>query len=209
MAAKPVPTKVAPPAPATPKKPFAKKDEVPSVDPLHRIIAREAALEPVDSSQSRTLSTISRVIDSFVHGGDLNGIKDEVVRLLMSPQEKATVMLGLLQNADMDRLKLFLFIRERTEKLLERAMKRGDLTCAEAIALRGVAAGEIASIRANLEAEQTAQDTTTLMEKVDYRTQQVERRVEHTIRGTSPQGREIIRRRIYALQKQMAAKNDA
>jgi len=209
MAAKAKPAvaaqQAAAPAPVK-RKPFAKPVIVDNPDPIHTALLREiidpSSDEPLP--QSSVLTVLDRVVNGIVNGGSLDGCKDDVLRLLSHPTEKAQVMLGMLLNSDIERLGMFMKIRDRTEQMLNRAMNRSDLTCAEALALNRMACIEISVIRANLEAEQPTLDTQTLTEKIDSKKQTVERKIERTLQRSSPQGREIIRRRIYAMQKESA-----
>lgn len=194
------------PAPVRPK-PFAKPVIVDNPDPLHTALLREiidpSSEEPLP--QSSVVSVIDRVVNGIVKGEPIGECKDEVLRMLTHPTEKAQVMLGMLLNCDFERLGMFIKIRDRTEKMLERAVGRSDLTIAEALALNRTACVEISVIRAHLDAEQPTLDTQTLTEKIDAKKQVVERKIERTLQRSSPQGREIIRKRIYAMQKGDAA----
>jgi len=207
MAAKPaapaVQAKAEAPAPVK-RKPFAKPVLMENPDPISSALMREIVNPSSDDPlpTSSVLDTFDKVVKGIVNGEEMTSCKDNIIRLISNPQEKAQVVLGMLLNADIERLGMFVRMREQTEQMLNRAMGRSDLTCAEALAFNRMACIEISTIRAALEAEQPVVDTTTLTEKIDSGKQQVERKIERTLQRTSPQGREIIRRRIYAMQKE-------
>lgn len=202
VGAPPAPAKSAAPAPVK-RKPFAKPVMMDNPDPIHCALLREIVDPSTDDDlkTSGVLATFNKLVEGIVNGGELESSKNDVIRLISNPTEKAQVVLGMLLNADIERLGMFVNMRSRTEQMLNRAMQRSDLSCAEALAFNRMACIEIGMIRANLEAEQPVVDTTTLTEKIDSGKHQVERKIERTLQRTSPQGREIIRRRIYAMTK--------
>jgi hypothetical protein len=123
---------------------------------------------------------------------------------------------SLVQDDDFRRVAEFLRVRRRSEAYLLRMFNRGAMNVQDAMTFARLAEDNIQRIRSTLRGpKQPGQDgakfTETVVEKLELTDgTKAERRVQRTVQatwdendGTTPQGREIVRRKLYAMQKKM------
>lgn len=167
--------------------------------PRHRL--------PVDP----TLAVLDQLVHGILQGTDLSPLKPEVTRILSSQNDKARIVEALVRNHDLHRVNLLVQVRAKQEALLHEASQRGDLTVPESLALLRMADSALTQVAKTLTAEKAGtggsgggESAASTLEKVDAtRAQRDERRVSR-FAGTTPHGREIIRRRLYRLKQAQA-----
>lgn len=151
-----------------------------------------------------TLDILDRLVDCIVTGADVSEIKEEVTRLVSHPREKAEIIAAVLRNHEYRRFNQWLRVRAQSEELIFRSMRRGELSTAEALAFMRAANAEINQFTATLaKQEDKTSDPTSLLEKVDVGKAAREAESADAYKGTTPHGREIIRRRVFALRRQL------
>lgn len=140
-------------------------------------------------------------------------MSEQLAQRLKNRDEKKWVVECLIQDDDIRRAAEFLRVRRRSESYLLRMFNRGALNVGDAMLFSRLAEQHIKDIRASLTPAKTDQDKTkfteTVVEKLELRdgtkaTRKVQRTIETTLEeGTTPQGREIIRRKLYGIKKKM------
>lgn len=140
-------------------------------------------------------------------------MSEHLAQRLKNRDEKKWVMECLIQDDDIRRVAEFLRVRRRSESYLLRMFNRGALNVGDAMIFSRLAEEHIQSIRSRLGPEKADADKTkfteTVVEKLELRdgtkaTRKVQRTIETTLEeGTTPQGREIVRRKLYGLKKKM------
>jgi hypothetical protein len=169
---------------------------------MNNLLVREISdpsgpLEPI----SRTIGTLQYLVHGLTEGTEITGIRSEITRISQHQPEKIAVFNAAMNLIDMERAADAAEIRGGVEKILKRSVRRGDLSTGEALVLLKYSNGVIQEVRDRVTEETKGVDTVTVIEKVDYTQQHVEKSVQQKWEGTSPQGREIIRKKLFELKK--------
>lgn len=174
---------------------------------LNNLVARDIVdpagpLEPV----SATIGILTKLVSGIASDGDIAEVKDSLTRITSHQQEKSDVFQAILNQLDQERVADMVEVRAHSEKVIKRASMRGDMTTGEAIHVWRTASDVIDKCQLR-QKNVKAVDTVTVVEKVDLKKQELERSVQQRWEGTTPQGREIIRKKLFALKRQMLAQD--
>ena len=193
-------------------KPVEKPQMVPVMVPptsaaavINNLIAEDilnpaTPLEPV----SHTHDVLAALVAGMSKDGDIASVKDELTRIAANQTEKADVITTVLNQIDHERLADMLFMRAKMEKHLKRAASRGEINTSQAMAIYGLADETIKAIQAK-QAKTKPVDSGTTVAKVDSSQQIAERHAADRWEGTTPQGREIIRKKLFTLKRMVMA----
>lgn len=170
---------------------------------MNNIIAREVAnpsgpIEPV----SPTVKVLTRLVSGLMTDGDIEDVKAALTRIASHQQEKADLFAAIMNQIDQERVGDFLEIRCHQEKVLKRSAVRGDMTTQDAVNIWHIANNVIAACQAN-QKHVKAVDTVMTVDKVDTRSGALEQTIKQRWEGTTPQGREIIRKRLFGIKREM------
>jgi hypothetical protein len=173
---------------------------------INNILAREiedpsGPIEPI----SPTVELFTRLLEGIAKGTDISDIQPELRRVIAHQPEKTDALLAVLTLIDHERAGDWVAIRASTEKVLKQAARRGDFTTGEMVAVWQMAARELDKLKAVMSKTVKAVDTVTVVEKVDFHSQQVEKEVQRRYDGTTPQGREIMRKNLFDLKRSLPA----
>jgi hypothetical protein len=177
---------------------------------INNVLCRDVVRpdDPDDVPEDPTVPVLEQLVRGIVNGTDLTPVKDTVQRMLAHQRDKAEVIASVLQNHEFHRVAEWTKVRSENERRLFRASKRGDLTTTESIAFMRTANQEIndfmARVMALAKSNQQALDPQ-VVERMDTANIQEDTATLDHFKGTTPHGREIIRRRLYALKKGHAA----
>jgi hypothetical protein len=199
-------------APKRKRRPIAEPDPVmiPATpdDVINNVLCREI-VNPQDGGEDAppadpNIAVLDEITNGLAHGTSVNHVKDDIIRIASHQAEKTQVIKTVLQAIDLTRVNRFVQVRHVAEVELERAVKRGDLKSTEYLAFLRYSQDELDKIKKNL-ADQSNHmnsfDTQSVIEKVDHARQKVDAQAEERFVGTTPQGREIIRKQLYVVQK--------
>jgi hypothetical protein len=153
---------------------------------------------------SPTIGTLKKLVNGLTYGNDISDIKRDITRIAQHQPEKSDVFNAIINLIDQERVADAVEMRAGTEKILKRAVKRGDLSTGEALVVHRLTNNIIQEVLARQADSNKGVDTVTIVEKVDYARQHVERSIQQKWDGTSPQGREIIRKKIFELKKEVS-----
>lgn len=172
---------------------------------VNNVIVREIVDPTPDAEDSDgmlddlPLEVLSAVVRGLNHGQPLGDAEPHAKRLASHAQDKAELVGALIQSHELDRLVANVQSRAILERLQNRAIRRGDLTTLEVMALLERVSGEIKDGVALLKKANPALDSITVIEKVNSARQEVEKTTQQKFTGTTAQGREIIRRSLFAM----------
>lgn len=171
---------------------------------LNNLIVRELCdpsgpVEPL----SPTIGILQKLTKGLTYGTDLSEIKNDITRIAQHQPEKADVFNAIMNLIDQERVADAVTMRAGTEKIIKRAVLRGDLSTCEALNVWRLTNGIIQEVQEKQADSNKGVDTLTIVEKVDYARQTRERSVQQKWEGTSPWGREIIRKKIFELKKEL------
>lgn len=170
---------------------------------MNNVIAREIAdpsgpIEPV----SPTVKVLTRLVSGLMTDGDIEDVKAALTRIASHQQEKADLFAAIMNQIDQERVGDFLEIRCHQEKVLKRSAVRGDMTTQDAVNIWHIANNVIAACQAN-QKHVKAVDTVMTVDKVDQRSGALEQTIKQRWEGTTPQGREIIRKRLFGIKREL------
>lgn len=170
---------------------------------MNNVIAREIAnpsgpIEPV----SPTVKVLTRLISGLMTDGDIEDVKAALTRIASHQQEKSDLFAAIMNQIDQERVGDFLEIRCHQEKVLKRSAVRGDMTTQDAVNIWHIANNVIAACQAN-QKHVKAVDTAMTVDKVDQHGGALEQTIKQRWEGTTPQGREIIRKRLFGIKREM------
>lgn len=167
------------------------------------ITSPDSSIDDSDLTEDPTLLVMDNLVSGIVNGTDIEAVKGELTRLLASPREKAEVISAMLRTHDFWRVRHWMRVRHDNELRLFKASRRGDLTTAEAIAFLRIANAEIETFRAEGKTE-IQPDSGALLDKMDNSESKRQQAAAESFAGTTPHGREIVRRRLAAEKKKKA-----
>lgn len=198
----PVPPKPEPVAEPSGELPFLPVMQMPgSPDAvLNNLLAREVVHPSGPEEPDSENVALMRNLVTGMAKGDISVVKERLAQKAKNQVEKSQVIEAILNDDNFERTALWLFIRHNTEKVMKRASARGDLTSGEAIVMWEKAQQALKECFSRLE-KTKPMDSVTVVEKIDIKAQEIEHVVAERWKGTSPQGREIIRKKLHALKK--------
>jgi len=156
-------------------------------------------VEPI----SPTVGILKRLTTGLTYGTDISAIKNDITRIVQHQPEKADVFNAVINLINQERVADAVEMRAGIEKLIKRAIQRGDLNTNQAMVVWKMTDSIIQDAQQKHGEEAKGVDSVTIIEKVDYAQQKVERSIQQKWQGTSPQGREIIRKKIFELKKEV------
>lgn len=170
---------------------------------LNNLIVRELN-DPTGPTEplSPTIGVLQRLIEGLTFGTDLSGIKDEVLRIVQHQPEKADLFNALISMINQERVVDAVITRGQTEKLIKRAANRGDLTTTEALVVWRLCNNVIQEAQQN-NGKSKSMDSVAVVEKVDYARQKSENKHSTRWENTTPTGREIMRKKLYDLRREI------
>lgn len=175
-------------------------------DVINNVICREI-VDPTDGEDEPSdpnIAILDEIANGLAHGTSVNHVKDDIVRIASHQSEKTEVVKTILRAIDLSRANTFVQVRHTAERALARAVKRGDLKSTEWLAFLRYSQAELEKIKEDLSSDanhMNSFDTQAVIEKVDHARQKVDAQNEDRFKGTTPQGREIIRKQLYSVQK--------
>ena len=174
---------------------------------MNNVIARElknpsGPIEPV----SPTVKVLTRLISGLMTDGDIEEVKVALTRIASHQQEKADLFNAILNQIDQERIGDFLEIRSHNEKVLKRSAMRGDMSTNEAVTIWQIANNVINECQSHQKNVKSV-DTIMVVDKVDPRSGTLEQNIRERWEGTTPQGREIIRKKLFNLKRELTGQS--
>jgi len=172
---------------------------------LNNLICREI-VQPTqkDVGVSATVQGLEAAVQAMSEGRDLGPYKDLIQRIAANQTEKSEVVRAFLNQIDHENLAAMSTMRANSLRKIVSASARNDLSVGEALVVWRIVNEQMPALRKNL-ADEPAIDGVTATEKIDYQHQQVERTVKVRWDGTTPQGRELIRKKLWKAKRELMA----
>lgn len=173
---------------------------------LNNVVCREildpsGELEPV----SPTVTNLENTVRALSLGHDITPYKENIQRVASSQVEKSDVVRAYMNQIDRETIADLTVMRASSLRVIKSASRRNDLTVGEALVVWKMCNEQIPEIQKNLTEEQNKSvDTVTVIEKIDLNKQQIERSVQQRWEGTTPQGRELIRKKLWDLSRNLS-----
>lgn len=204
-----VPEPVQPPPPAEYKPPVQPQsllgcmDVRTPEDVIHNVMMRQIRDDldnpPPPENEHPALALLKKVQDARDAGQSLEPFKEEAAKILQGVEQEEKFTLLVMRVLNLRKLRRQLETSEALDKFLHRIAKRGDLTSREALIFKQLNVNEIAKTAKELvdRLEQPgAAEAFASMDfaKMDYSLTVTDKTVSKEFAGTTPQGREIIRK---------------
>lgn len=153
------------------------------------------------------LGTMRQVITAARDGKTMAPLQPLIERYTQANNDMAQVLGHMFLRYKNDQLVTWMETEEQLETFLQRCMRRGDLTPAEALVFLKLCKDEIGknvkSLQEQLEKGVPQLDATAATTKMDYTYQITEREAMKGFEQTTPQGREIVRKLVLTARKKM------
>lgn len=176
-------------------------------DVLNNVLCREI-VDPQDTADKPSdpnIAILDEIANGLAHGTSVNHVKDDIIRIASHQAEKTEVVKTVLRAIDLTRVNRFVQVRNTAEEALSRAVNRGDLKSTEYLAFLRYSQAELEKIKEELSDQSGSMnsfDTQAVIEKVDHARQKIDQQqAEERLKGTTPQGREIVRKHLFQVQK--------
>ena len=182
---------------------------------LNNLIAREvAAPTGQEIEPSPTVRLLVETVSAISRGQDITPFKEALDRIVENQAEKTDLILAQLSQIDDERIAALTEIQERSERLLRQACRRGDITVGEMLATWRLTGSELATLRQSKQKQRTSGiDGASAINKLQERNSSATEKLAAKWEYTTPQGREIIRKRLWELnrnvQREKAAEVEA
>lgn len=158
-------------------------------------------LEPV----SQTVLNLQGTVKAIAKGEDISPFRAHIQQVAANQPEKSDVVIGYTVQANQEYLADMVELRANAVRQIKRAIRRDDVSSSEAIVVWKIANEQIPAITKEIADRSKAVDTVTVVEKIDFHRQQIEHSVQKKWEGTTPQGRELIRKKLWELKQQLNA----
>jgi len=156
-------------------------------------------LEPL----SPTVTGLKGLVSAMSENRDIAPYKEHIQQIAANQPEKGDVVRAYVNQADHELLADMVEMRANAVRHIKRATRQNEVSVSEALVVWRMANDNIPALTKGLSENDRAVDTTTVIEKIDYRRQQVERSVQKRWEGTTPQGRELIRKKLWELEQKL------
>lgn len=156
----------------------------------------------VQPQADKPLLVIEQVVGAIKDGRDLSSMKEDVLRLVSNQEDRAQLISNLLMTHDYTRMAKYAKAREKLENVVLEAIEQRQLTPTQTIAFLKLVMEESEVISARIRnGATTVKDLVSLLNRADYAMQLSDAELHKKFEGTTPQGREIIRRLMGRLNK--------
>lgn len=172
---------------------------------LNNLVCREllnpsGPLEPL----SLTVTSLQATVDAMSKGTDITPYKEHIQRIASNQPEKGDVIRSYLNQLDHELIADMAIMRANSIRVIKRASGRSDMTVSEALVVWRMCNDQLPSLKKGLDDKSV--DSVTVVEKIDYAKQQAERITHREWEGTTPQGRELIRKKLWEVKREVMAK---
>lgn len=197
------------PAPPVTRKPVAIPtliDDTPGpLGVLHTAFLREI-VNPSgpDQPEHPAIGTFCAIVDGVINNEDISTRKDEINRAMSNQPEKVMAVMAGLRDVQMNWLKEWVITLNFSQQSIHRLCRNSGLSSTEFLAVFNVAYNVLDKLARGIGDNVPQLDSLTITEKLDFKKQQAEKIVRQQYAGTTPQGMEIIRKKLYALEKQVS-----
>ena len=173
---------------------------------LNNLVCREildpsGELEPT----SPTIVGLQATVKAISLGTDIAPYRDSIQRVAANQPEKSEVVRAYLNQVDHETLVDMVVMRSHSLRVIKKASTRNDVTVGEALVVWRMCNEQIPELKKGIGTNDKAVDSVTVVEKIDYQRQQAERSSRNRWEGTTPQGRELIRKRLWTLRRRLLA----
>lgn len=170
---------------------------------INNLVARTMDDGPPAEPVNELVMVLTRLSQAFCTGADISDIKTSLVRIISNQPEKADMIQGVMNTLDHVRTADWAEVRALVEKEIKRAVKSGKATVAECLAIYNLANAAIEKNQAKSAKMNKPVDSSSI-QKVDVSQIETAHLIQQKWEGTTPQGRQIIRMKLFELKRHVA-----
>lgn len=171
-----------------------------------RVLTLAGASRPTSSP---ALDVFDAIVDGINNGTDLSAEFPRLSRLIHAQEQRSEVIKQLLLTHDYGRLAKAVRARDRLEETLYTQAMNDELLPAERVILLEKLETVITASQRRIGAESTTvHDIESLLEKIDYTTEAAGAGLRNKFKGTSAQGREVVRKLALQVARRVKAATD-
>ena len=137
------------------------------------------------------------IVRGLNSGGDISEHRDQLRTLTASQKEKAEIVLSTMTHLDLEALVLAAEMRNSSMRYVAKAMRRHDVSTQETLVAWRMAQEQLPALRKSV-AESKAVDSDGAVDRISQTSKKRQAELDDRWAGTTPQGREIIRKRVFA-----------
>jgi len=173
---------------------------------ITNLISRELSTPsgPLDPP-SLTVGLLAKTIATISSGGDITPYREHLERVSANKPEKSELILSQLDQINDERIPRLVELQDNSERVIVAASRRHDVNVTEALIAWRLANQELALILKAKQDRAQPVDGKAAVEKISTTQQQVDRTVAIKWEYTSPQGREIIRKKLWGTKREIIA----
>lgn len=158
-------------------------------------------LEPI----SPTITGLQQTVRAMSLGQDIEPYKAHIQQIASNQPEKGDVVRAYVNQANHEVLADMIEMRSNAVRHVKRATRLNEVSVGEALVVWRMCNEQIPQLTQSIGENDKAVDTVTVVEKIDYKRQQTEVSVAKRWEGTTPQGRELIRKKLWELKRKILA----
>lgn len=197
---------------AAPKAAPKSASDTPAVTPakaeiktIGDVIRAGPVAEPVEPP-SPTVTGLKKVVDAISHGKSLDDCKDSILLVATHQHEKSAVVQSYLRQIDFEKVADLESMEHDAMRMIKRAARNDTLTLDMALVVWKLCRDQLPELRRNIEVDAQAVDSTSVVNKIEQARQASDAAFEKRWEQTTPQGRELIRRRLWEMKESMRRK---
>lgn len=161
-----------------------------------------AADLPNITTENPVLGTMLKLVDGIKGGEKLTELTKEVTQYVANQEARSELLSNLALTHDFERSVKYAIVRDKLESYLLSLAANDRLTPSQSIMFLKIVQEEADNIAARVRAgANPVNDVVALLNRADFATQMEDEELQKKFAGTTPQGREIVRRLAYKLAK--------
>lgn len=156
---------------------------------------------------SPTITGLQNVMTAISRGEDITPFKENIERVLANQPEKGELIGSYINQANKEALADMIAMRAGSLRVIKQATARTDLSMSESLVIWRMTSDQIAALsKGTTSGDEKPVDGVHVVEKIDYNKVKVERETVRRWEGTTPQGRELIRKKLWEVKREVLAK---
>ena len=149
-----------------------------------------------------SVTLLSNIMEALSAGKDVGQYKEPIERLLAAQAAKKELVKAMAKDMDIDAYADTLIVRSNALHQYKRASRRADITIAEILAVWQQANTQMPQLIKSIEDDTKPADSAGIVAGLDSASKKRDKELEKRWAGTTPQGREIIRKTLYEMKRE-------
>jgi hypothetical protein len=162
-----------------------------------------AVPEEAEAAEDDILHYLRQILAAIKAGHSLVPYRDKLSELSSNFPDKASLVDILINHSNLEALCDLVAIRNSVVSRIRFMATRGELSPSEALVLWKMVNEQIPEVQKSLKVEAKEIDAASVISNISLQQIENEKRSAEYWQGTTPQGREIIRKHLLALKKQL------